>query len=184
MIWIKKVFFQFWFWLFGWKIIGEKPNLKKYVVIVAPHTTNWDFLIGLAAKHIIDLHSDFLGKKSLFTIPVLGWFMRSIGGHPVDRVKNTNIVDQVVELFNKNDEFVLALAPEGTRSYVPNIKTGFYHIAHKAGVPIAMVGFDYKRKVVEFKGLLYPTGDLEKDMEEILSYYRTIPGKYPEKGVK
>ena len=184
MIWLKKQFFQFWFWLFGWKIIGEKPKLDKYLVIVAPHTSNWDFLIGLAAKHIMDLHSEFLGKNSLFKIPILGWFMRSIGGHPVDRSKNSNIVDQVVDLFNQHKKFVIALAPEGTRTYVPKLRTGFYHIAHKAGIPIAMVGFDYKRKVVEFKDLFYPTGDVEKDMEVILGYYRTIPGKYPEKGIR
>ena len=184
MTWIKKQFFQFWFWLFGWRIVGHKPDAKKYIVIVAPHTSNWDFLVGLAAKHIVELHSDFLGKKSLFTIPVLGWFMKSIGGHPVDRSRNSNIVDQVVDLFNKHEEFVVALAPEGTRSYVSKWKTGFYHIAYKAEIPIAMVGFDYEKKVVEFKELFYPTGDLEKDMEDILSYFRTVRGKNPEKGVK
>jgi 1-acyl-sn-glycerol-3-phosphate acyltransferase len=108
--------------------------------------------------------------------------MRSVGGHPVDRTKNSNMVDQVVSLFNEQDEFVLTLAPEGSRSFVPKWKTGFYHIAHKAGVPIAMVGFDYQKRVVEFKELFYPTGNLEADMGIILSYFRTVVGKYPERG--
>ena len=184
MTWIKKVFFQFWFWLFGWKVSGTVPKEKKFLIIAAPHTSNWDFFVGLAAKHIVDLHSEFLGKQSLFTLPVIGWFMRSIGGHPVDRSRKTNLVDQVVELFNTHERFVLTIAPEGTRSYVPQWKTGFYHIANKAKVPIATVGFDYKRKVVEFKSLFYTTGDIDKDMEEILAYFRTIPGKHPEKGVR
>jgi 1-acyl-sn-glycerol-3-phosphate acyltransferase len=181
---IKRAFFLFWFRLFGWKVIGEKPDLKKYLIIVAPHTSNFDFIVALAAKHIIELKSDFLGKKSLFTFPILGWFMKSIGGHPVDRSRKTNLVDQVVELYSTHDEFVLAIAPEGTRSYVPKWKTGFYHIAHKAGVPIFMVGLDYTRKVVELRGIFEPTGDIEGDMNEILGYFRTVTGKVPEKGVK
>lgn len=184
MIWLKKIFFSFWFWLFGWRVEGDKPDLKKYMIIVAPHTSNWDFLVGLAAKHIIDLHANFIGKASLFKTPVLGWFMRSIGGHPVDRARNNNLVDAVVELFDKTDEFAMALAPEGTRSYVPEIKTGFYHIARKAQVPILMVGLNYKRKVVEVNELFYPSGDMEKDMARILDYYRGVPGKIPQKGIR
>jgi len=181
---IKKKFFQFWFWLFGWKIIGEVPIEKKFLIIVAPHTSNIDFFVGLAARSIVGLRSDFLGKKSLFTAPIIGAFMKSVGGHPVDRSKNTNIVDQVVELYKQHDEFVLTLAPEGTRSYVPKWKTGFYHIAHKAQVPIAVVGFDYARKVVDFNGLFHTTGHMEKDIEKLLEYYRTIKGKIPENATR
>ncbi|MFT4737827.1 MAG: 1-acyl-sn-glycerol-3-phosphate acyltransferase [Cyclobacteriaceae bacterium] len=179
---VKELFFGFWFRLAGWKIIGELPTAKKYLVIVAPHTSSWDFILGMAVKHIVGLHSDFLGKKALFNMPIVGRFMRSVGGHPVDRTKNSNMVDQVVSLFNDRDEFVVTLAPEGTRSFVPKWKTGFYHIAHKAGIPIAMVGFDYQKREVEFKELFYPTGDLEVDMGIILSYFRTVVGKYPELG--
>jgi 1-acyl-sn-glycerol-3-phosphate acyltransferase len=180
---VKKVFFQFWFSLFGWKIEGNKPDLDKYVIVVAPHTSNWDFFVGLAAKHIVFLNSHFLAKKSLFDIPVVGWFMRSIGGHPVDRSRNLNLVDQVVELYNKYDRFVMTVTPEGTRSYNPSWKTGFYHIAEKAKVPIVLVGFDYKRKVVSFKEPFFVTGEKEKEIEMMKEHFRKIPGKHSEKGI-
>lgn len=180
---MKKLFFKFWFRLFGWKIQGGLPLLKKYVIIVAPHTSNLDFLVGWAAREISGLKSQFLAKNSLFKIPVVGWFFRTIGGHPVDRSRNTNLVDQVVNLFNSNEEFVMTVTPEGTRSYNPNWKTGFYRIADKAKVPIVMVGFDFERKMVEFREPFYTTGNLEADIEFIKSYYRTMKGRHPEKGV-
>lgn len=183
MKYIRKIFFQFWFRLFGWKIEGNKPDLDKYVIVVAPHTSNYDFFVGLAARHIVGLNSHFLAKKSLFDAPVFGWFMRAIGGHPVDRSRKLNMVDQVVELFDKHKKFVMTVTPEGTRSYSPDWKTGFYHIADKAEVPIVLVGFDYRRKVVSFKEPFYVTGNKEKDIEMMKDYYRKIPGKYPEKGI-
>jgi 1-acyl-sn-glycerol-3-phosphate acyltransferase len=184
MRFLKKIFFGFWFWLFGWKVKGLPPKDKKYVLIVAPHTSNWDFFVGLAAKHIVYLKSHFLAKDSLFKIPIVSHFLRSIGGYPVNRSKKTNLVDQVVELYQTHEEFVVTITPEGTRSYNPNWKTGFYRIAEKAGVPILMVGFDYDHKTVEFRDLFYLTGDMEKDLESIKSYYRSIKGRHPEKGVK
>lgn len=181
---MKKIFFSFWFKLFGWKIKGKKAELKKYVVIVAPHTSNMDFLVGMAAKSILRLKSDFLAKKSLFRIPLFGAFLRSVGGHPVDRTKKMNMVDQVVRLFERNDELVMTVTPEGTRSYNSNWKTGFYRIAHQAGVPIVMVGFDYEHKVVEFREPFYTTGNVDEDMEYFKAYFRTLKGKHPEKGVR
>lgn len=178
-----KAFFKFCFKLTGWKVIGSRPNLKKYVVIVAPHTSNWDFFVGVAARSISGLRSDFLAKNSLFKIPVVGWFLKKIGGHAVDRSKKLKMVDQVVELFNTHDEFVITITPEGTRSYNPDWKTGFYRIAHKANIPIVMVGFDFERKVVEYKAPFYPSGDIDKEIEQIKDYYRRIKGKHPEKGV-
>ncbi|MEQ8471863.1 MAG: lysophospholipid acyltransferase family protein [Marinoscillum sp.] len=178
-----KAFFKLCFKLTGWKMKGHRPNLKKYVVIVAPHTSNWDFFVGVAARSISGLRSDFLAKNSLFKIPLVGWFLRKIGGHPVDRTKKLKMVDQVVELFNQHEEFVITITPEGTRSYNPDWKTGFYRIAHRAGVPIVMVGFDFEHKTVEYKEPFYPTGDIDKEVEEIKDYYRSIKGKYPEKGV-
>ncbi|MFH6982347.1 lysophospholipid acyltransferase family protein [Marinoscillum luteum] len=180
---MKKLFFRFCFRLTGWKMKGQRPDLKQYVVIVAPHTSNWDFFVGVAARSISGLKSHFLAKKSLFDLPVVGWFMRAVGGFPVDRSRNTNMVDQVVELFQQHEDFIITITPEGTRSYVPEWKTGFYRIAHKAGVPIVMVGFDFEHKVVEYREPFYPTGDMEADMEFIKSYYRSIKGKHPEKGV-
>ncbi|MFY0605396.1 MAG: lysophospholipid acyltransferase family protein [Cyclobacteriaceae bacterium] len=180
---MKKRFYKFWFQFFGWKVSGSKPDLKKFVLIVAPHTSNYDFFVGLAARSISDLKSNFLAKKSLFTIPLVGWIMRSFGGYPVDRSRKTNLVDQVVELFNTQDEFVITITPEGTRSYNPNWKTGFYRIATKAKVPIVLVSFDFEKKVVEFLEPFHPSGDLENDIEYIKSYYRTKKGRHPEKGV-
>lgn len=181
---MKKLFFSFWFRLFGWKLKGRQPDLKKYVIIVAPHTSNLDFFVGVAAKSIAGFKSDFMAKHSLFKIPVVGWFLRWVGGHPVDRTKKMNMVDQVVQLFEAHEEFVMTVTPEGTRSYNENWKTGFYRIAHQARVPIVKVGFDYGNKVVEFTEPFYTTGDVEKDIEEIKAYYRTIKGRHPEKGVR
>lgn len=178
-----KKLYTFCFKLFGWKLIGKKPDLKKYIIIVAPHTSNWDFFVGLAARSMADIKSVYLAKKSLFVIPVVGWFMKKVGGHPVDRSKRTNLVDQVVEAYQSNEEFVITITPEGTRSYNPEWKTGFYRIALKAEVPIMMVAFDYKKKEVILNDPIYVTGDMDLDLEKIKSYYRTIPGKYPEKGV-
>ncbi len=184
MRWLKKVFFQFWFTLFGWRTKGVVPDLKKYIIIVAPHTSNYDFFVGLAAKHILDIHSHFLAKNSLFRIPVVGWFLRSIGGHPVDRSRNTNMVDQVAEIYARRERFVITVTPEGTRSFQPKWKTGFYRIAEKANVPIVMVSFDYKKKLVEIKEPFLPAGDMDTDVEWIKSYYRGVTGKNPELGVR
>jgi len=184
MRWLKKRFFQFLFLLFGWRTKGRMPDVKKFVLIVAPHTSNYDFFVGLAARYILDLRSHFLAKNSLFKIPVVGWFFKIVGGIPVDRSRNTNIVDQVVELFDKRDRFVLTVAPEGTRSYRPIWRTGFYRIAEKANVPIVMVAFDYSKKLVEVNDPFIPTGNLEEDIEMMKSYYRTIVGKNPELGIR
>lgn len=181
---MTKAFYRFWFWLFGWKVVGGRPDLKQYVVIVAPHTSNIDFFVGVAARSISGLKSQFLAKKSLFDIPVVGWFMGKLGGHPVDRTKKTNLVDQVVALFQEHDEFVITITPEGTRSYNPDWKTGFYRIAHKAGVPIVMVAFDFEHKEVKYEPPFYPTGDMDRDIEVIKTHFRKIKGKHPEKGVK
>ncbi len=177
-------FFKFLFSIIGWKVEGELPEKQRFILIVAPHTSNWDFFVGVAARSILRLKSNYLGKKSLFDFPVFGRIFTWLGGHPVDRSKSTNIVDQVVELFEAHDEFVLTITPEGTRSYQPNWKTGFYRIAHKANVPILIVAFDYGNKAVVLKELFRPTGDMDKDIEYIKSYYRTIKGKRPELGVK
>ncbi|RED93857.1 lysophospholipid acyltransferase family protein [Marinoscillum furvescens] len=182
---MKKAFFSVCFRLTGWRVVGQRPvHLKKYVLIVAPHTSNWDFFVGVAARSISGLKSDFLAKDSLFKIPLVGWFLRKVGGHPVDRSRKMNMVDQVVELFHKHEEFVITITPEGTRSYNPNWKTGFYRIADKARVPIVLVGFDYEKRTVEYRKPFIPTGDLEKELEEIKAYFRTVKGKHPEKGVR
>lgn len=172
------------FRLAGWKVSGKKPDLKKYVVIVAPHTSNWDFFVGWSARNIIGFRPNFLAKNSLFKIPFVGWFLKFIGGVPVDRSKNTNMVDQVVKLYKEKEEFIMTITPEGTRSYSPKWKTGFYRIANLAGVPILKIGFDYATKTVFLDELFYPTGDMEKDIETLKDYFRQFKGKNPEDGVR
>ncbi len=171
----------------GWKVDGTKPDLKKYVIIVAPHTSNWDFFVGWTARNLIGFRPNFLGKKELFKIPIVGWFLSSIGGVAVDRKnkrKSTQLVQQVVELYKEREEFIMTITPEGTRSYAPKWKTGFYRIAQEAGVPIVKIAFDYATKTVFIDKPFYPSGDMEKEMEEIKDYYRQFKGKNPENGVK
>lgn len=178
-----KAFFGFWFKLLGWKIVGDKLPIKKYVLAVAPHTSNWDFGVGYCVKHIRDLHPNFLGKDSLFRIPLVGWFLRNMGGVPVDRSKKLNLVEQTVEKFKELDSFIMAITPEGTRSYSPKWKTGFYYVALYAEVPIQMVAIDYSQKQVVFSDQLIPSGQLEEDIEKMKAFFRPFKGKYPEKGV-
>ena len=173
-IWFCKVYFK----IAGWKITGEEipKDLRRYVLIAAPHTSNWDFPIGIGARSFMGLNTNFIGKASLFK-PPLGWLMRKLGGFPVDRSKRTNFVDQAVQLFNDNDPFSITMAPEGTRKKVETWKSGFYHIAHQAKVPLVMIGFDYPNKEIRFLGLYHPTGDYDKEILEIRSFFDGIKGK-------
>ncbi|HRK54732.1 MAG TPA: lysophospholipid acyltransferase family protein [Cyclobacteriaceae bacterium] len=180
-----RLFYLFLFKIFGWKTRGEFPaDLNKYVIAVAPHTSNWDFPVGVAGRRILKIQgkAKFLGKSSLFK-PPFGWIFRMLGGYPVDRSKSQDMVEQVVALFNSHDEFVLAIAPEGTRKKVDKLRTGFYYIAKKANVPIVPVGFDFKKKEIIVADPMYLTENYEEDMDKLLSFYRTIIGKNPELGI-
>ncbi|WP_420318834.1 1-acyl-sn-glycerol-3-phosphate acyltransferase [Ekhidna sp.] len=175
--------------LFGWKVDGKKPDLKKYVIIVAPHTSNWDFFVGWGARNVIGFRPNFLAKKELFKIPLVGFFFKSIGGVAVDRKnkrKSTQIVDQVIDLYKTRDEFIMTITPEGTRSYSPKWKTGFYRIALKAEVPIVKIGFDYATKTVFVDEPYYLSSDMDMDaeIEKFKDYFRQFKGKNPEDGVK
>lgn len=170
--------------LFGWKIEGRYPppeEVPKAVLIVIPHTSNWDFPLGLLVRSAIGADIKFVGKSSLFK-PPHGWLFRALGGYPVDRSKSTNYVQMMVDIFNREKTFHVVIAPEGTRSKVDRLRTGFYYIAKGAGIPIIMCRFDYERKVVEFREPYYPTGDVEKDFEVINDYFRNVKGKNPEQG--
>ena len=170
--------------LSGWKVDGTKPALSKYVIIVAPHTSNWDFFVGWGARNVNGFRPNFLAKNSLFKIPFIGWFLKFIGGVPVDRSKKTNMVDQVVQLYQEQEAFIMTITPEGTRSYAPEWKTGFYRIAHQAKVPIVKIGFDYRTKTVFIDKPFYTSGDMEAEIEEIKGYFRQFQGRNPEDGVK
>ncbi|MBX2913149.1 MAG: lysophospholipid acyltransferase family protein [Cyclobacteriaceae bacterium] len=168
----------------GWKIQGAfPPDIKKYIVAVGPHTSNWDFMVGLAGRSILRIQkAKFLGKSTLFK-PPFGWVFRMLGGYPVDRSQRHDMVAQVASLFASHDEFVLAIAPEGTRKKVEKLRTGFYYIAKKANIPIVPVGFDYGKKEIVVSPPLYPTGDFDHDMALLLGFYRNIVGKNPELGI-
>lgn len=171
------------FRLLGWRINGAMPDYPKLVIIVAPHTSNWDFLVGLAARSLLRIRkAQFLGKSQLFK-PPFGWFFRILGGHPVDRASSHDMVEQVVKIFDRHEKFILAMAPEGTRKKVHKLRTGFYYIARGANVPIVPVGFDFARKQVVVGPTLFTTENMEKDMEIIVSFYRSIKGKNPELGL-
>jgi 1-acyl-sn-glycerol-3-phosphate acyltransferase len=168
---LKKVF-RFIFLVFGWRIIGDVPRkINKYVIIAAPHTTNWDFIIGLMTRFSLGFKSKFLGKKSLFKKPY-GWFFKWLGGVPVDRSQRENLVDQVIKLFNDREEFVLAIAPEGSRKTEGDWKTGFYFIAKGANVPIVRVKIDIAHKCVVFFEPFWPSGDIAVDLSKIKEVYQ------------
>ena len=157
--------------------------MKKYIVAIAPHTSNWDFVIGVIARSVTRIQrARFLGKSSLFK-PPLGALFRALGGYPVDRTSSHDMVHQVVSIFDSHKEFILAIAPEGTRKKVDRLKTGFYYIALQAKVPIIAVGFDYERKKVVIGKPLYPTGNVETDMAHLRSFYASIKGKNPALGI-
>ncbi len=179
-----------WFWTLFLKLKGWKTNVvfpldvPKAVVIVGPHTSSWDFVIGLAYRSVLGIpNSKFLGKKELFK-PPFGWFFYWLGGTPVDRNSKKNLVDQVAEKFSQNSQFLVALSPEGTRKRVDSLKTGFYYIAKQAKVPIVMTGLDFKNKTLQVSAPFYTTEDKEKDIEQVLSFYRKIEGKFPDKDLR
>jgi 1-acyl-sn-glycerol-3-phosphate acyltransferase len=172
------------FKLIGWRIEGSfSPELRKYIVAVAPHTSNWDFVIGVMARSIAGIQrAKFLAKSSLFK-PPLGLLFRWLGGYPVDRTSSHDMVHQVAEIFKQHEEFILAIAPEGTRNKVAKLKTGFYYIALEAKIPIIPVGLDYQRKKVVIAPPFYPTGEVDQDMEVLMKFYRAITGRNPAFGI-
>lgn len=165
----------------GWKLEGNiDASIKKCVLIVAPHTSWFDFFIGLLVRNILDLQIDFVAKKELFKFP-FGWYFKLVGGTPLDRTPKQNKVEAIAGIFKSREVFRLALSPEGTRKKVKVWKTGFYYIAKEAKVPIVMVSFDYKRKLVKFSDPFYTSSDKEKDFYKIHEFYQGVQGKNPEK---
>lgn len=156
------------------------PEIKKSVLMVMPHTSWYDFFIGLFTRGIIGLQMNFVGKKELFIFP-FGYYFKWVGGAPLNRGKNENKVDAIAKIFEEKEEFRLAIAPEGTRKKVNELKTGFYYIALKANVPIIPVAFDYGKKEVKLFDPFYPTGDKDADFQYLISLFKGVKGKYPEK---
>ncbi len=169
-----------WFKLQGWTVEGQAPRPRRFVIIAAPHTSNWDFVYFLGGADALGLDLSFMGKDSLFKGP-LGRAMSDLGGIPVDRSKSNNAVEAMVAEFARRDEFMLTIAPEGTRGKAREWKTGFYHIALGAKVPIVCGLMDYRRKVVGLGPAMIPTGDYEADMVRLGEYYRACTPKHPDR---
>lgn len=167
------------FWLTGWKTEGSLPAIPRFVVIAAPHTSYWDALVMLTAGCVFNVKFSWMVKDAVFFFP-LGILVRFFGGIPIDRSKRSNVVGQAVEAFEKAPAMFLAVSPEGTRQSSDHWKTGFYHIATGAGVPIVFGYVDYGRKVAGLGRVFSPTGDIESDFDEFAAFYNTVTPKYPE----
>ncbi|WP_371377274.1 lysophospholipid acyltransferase family protein [Thalassotalea aquiviva] len=163
----------------GWSLSGNLPDKKKFIVAVAPHTSNWDFLVGVRIKFALNLNLHFLGKDSLFK-GLLGSWLRYLGGIPIDRSAPNGVVGQIVDRFNKEDELVIVIAPEGTRSKVSKWKTGFLQIAKQAKVPVVMVKFDYAKKDVHFYPERYIEGEIEQELASVQSLFSPDCAKIPQ----
>jgi 1-acyl-sn-glycerol-3-phosphate acyltransferase len=160
----------------GWRMVGEWPDVPKMVVIVAPHSSGWDAVWGMAAKVALGAHIDFMGKKELFRGP-LGWVLRALGGFPVDRHAPAGIVDQVASQMERADRMWLALAPEGTRKSVDRWKSGFWKIAKRTGAPVFCVWFHYPDKVIGLGPMVELTDDMDADLVRIRAVFAGRVGK-------
>jgi len=167
--------------LLGWRIDGTLPDLPKYVVIGAPHTSNWDYVLFLGVMFSLRMNVRIMAKAEVFRFPV-GWFFRYCGGVPVDRKRSTGLVEQMVHAINESETFILTISPEGTRHYVTEWKKGFYHIAKGAGVPIVMGQIDGRHKTVHIlKEPFHPTDDIEADMKAIKGNFEGVVGINPKR---
>ena len=169
------------FKLCGWRVEGETPNLEKYVLIAAPHTSNWDFPVMLAASLSRQIVVSWMGKAGLFK----GWkgpLARWLGGIPIDRSQSNDVVTQVAEQYDQREQLIVIICPEGTRKKVTRWKTGFYHIATTAKVPVVLAYADYPTKTVGFGPVFTPTRDGERDIQEMQAFYEGYTGKLPDRG--
>ncbi len=162
--------------LLGWRVEGGPPAAEKCVLIAAPHTSNWDFPLALMVCFALRISVYWMGKASLFP-PIVGGVMRWLGGIPVNRKRAGNLVQSTVSAFNGQQRLTVIVCPEGTRSQVAAWKTGFYHMAQGAGVPIALGYLDFTRKLAGTDHLFYPSGDIAKDLPAIQAFYAGITGK-------
>lgn len=167
-------------WLIGWRMRGEFPNVRKGMIIIAPHTSNYDGLVSVAAIMAMRLQLFFFVKDSAFVWPV-GGLMRWFGAVPVDRESSKDMVGYTVGQYQAKDALMLAIAPEGTRKSSPAWKTGFYWIAHRAGVPIILVSYDYSKKEIVLLGSFTPTGNIDQDLPQIIGHFRGMVPRHPDR---
>lgn len=164
----------------GWRLAGGAPPLAKYVVVLAPHTSNWDFPLAMLAASGYGIRLSWLGKHTIFRWPVAG-FLRAMGGIPVHRERHDGMVGQVVESFAASDTLVIGMTPEGTRTATPHWKSGFYHMARHAGVPIVLASLDRSTRRITLGPVVMPTGNPAKDMEAVRAFYAGVRGIHPHK---
>ncbi len=176
---LAAAFARFMMGIRGWRVEGNMPDVPRMVLIVAPHTSNWDFPVGLYVKLAMRMGARFIGKHTLFRFP-LGIFMRWLGGVPVDRGAAAGFAAETAKVVREAERMTLVIAPEGTRKRADRWKSGFYRIAVEAEVPIVPVGFDYPRKVIWFAPPFTPTGDYEKDLAFLRGLYRPEMALRPE----
>lgn len=182
---MRKLLYKFIFFkLLGWKISGIiDEKVTKCILMVMPHTSNFDFFIGIFTRGIMNMEMNFVAKKELFVFP-FGYYFKNVGGAALDRSGGKNLVDTIVDIFNSRKVFRLAIAPEGTRKKVIELKTGFYYIALKANVPIIPVAFDYGKKEVKIGTPFHPTGNYDQDIKELAIFFKDVKGKNPEKQIE
>jgi 1-acyl-sn-glycerol-3-phosphate acyltransferase len=177
---MMKALADFLLWLGGWHIEGGPPEARRYVLIAAPHTSNWDFIWVLAFAYHFEMKIRWIGKHTLFRWPY-GWFMRLLGGVSIQRDRRQSLVKQMADALVAADSMCLVVPVEGTRGYVDHWKSGFYHIARTAGVPIVMSFLDYSRKTGGIGPALQPSGDVHRDMDRLRAFYADKIGKFPDK---
>ena len=165
--------------LVGWRVVLAQPVPLRCVVVFYPHTSNWDFPLGLMAKWLVGVHFRFIAKESLFATPLAPW-LRRWGGMPVDRSGGTGVIAHLAAEFARHDDFRLVVAPEGTRSLTSRWKSGFYHLARAANVPLALSFIDYRRRETGVGGYLDLTGDVDADMARIAAFYADKTARRPE----
>jgi len=165
-----------------WRTEGRFPVIPKFVLAAAPHTSNWDLPYALFITFVLRGKIYWMGKDAIFRGPFKKFF-KWLGGIPIDRSKSDNVVTQSIQQFHQNEKLILTIAPAGTRKKVKKWKTGFYHIANGASVPIVLGFLDYQRKVGGIGPVIYPTGDFEADIKTVRTFYDGIRGKYPDKSV-
>ncbi|PWH87152.1 1-acyl-sn-glycerol-3-phosphate acyltransferase [Brumimicrobium oceani] len=167
--------------IYSWKMAGALPaDLKKAILVIAPHTSWVDILVGFAARSKMGIKdAKFMGKKELFEGP-FGKILKNMGGIPVDRKAKLGVVEQVAKYYEENERFFVGVSPEGTRKRVDKLKTGFYHIAKTANIPIVLIGFDFKNREVVVGDPIYPSGNEEADIKKFINFFSTIQGAKPE----
>ena len=164
--------------LLGWRVEGEVPNLGKFVIAVAPHTSNWDFLVGVAAMFALDLRLSFIGKHTLFVGP-FDTILRWLGGIPVDRTGSHGVVADSVRAFETVEQRILAIAPQGTRKPVARFRSGFLRIARGAGVPVLLAALDYGTRTVRLGPSIVPGEDIDAEREKVEAHFKPIRGRHP-----